>query len=227
VAPKFGGLVDAENRVVSRRNFMELQIYAQELERVLARCGLFLCHDSQIRQPSDIAAILHGRTPGYWWCATAPGEFHAFLNICCHRGTGCRADSTAAAASISAYRGWIYNNDGRPTGPQISGKSNTAIYSETPAVDIYSIANGDANGCFHVISRFLAWRCVTTTPRCPFAISVHSGCAGDAAVMLPESCRRYVEETMAISITKDIEPCAPTGTDRNVRRNRRRCAGTR
>jgi phenylpropionate dioxygenase-like ring-hydroxylating dioxygenase large terminal subunit len=46
-------LVDAENGLVSRRIFFEQDIYQQELERIFARCWLFLCHDSQIPHPGD------------------------------------------------------------------------------------------------------------------------------------------------------------------------------
>ena len=48
MAIDLGGLVDAENGLISRRIFIEPEIYAQELERIFARCWLFLCHESQI-----------------------------------------------------------------------------------------------------------------------------------------------------------------------------------
>jgi hypothetical protein len=49
MAPEFGGLVDAENGLISRRIFIEPEIYAQELERIFARFWLFLCHMAQLQ----------------------------------------------------------------------------------------------------------------------------------------------------------------------------------
>ena len=46
-------LVDAENGLISRRIFIEQEIYERELKQIFARCWLFLCHDSQIPQPGD------------------------------------------------------------------------------------------------------------------------------------------------------------------------------
>ena len=37
-------LVDAEKGLISRRIFIEREIYEQELEQIFARCWLFLCH---------------------------------------------------------------------------------------------------------------------------------------------------------------------------------------
>ena len=60
----FDGLVEAENGLVSHRIFMEPEIYAQELERILARCFAV----SVPRKPSPTAARLlyhlYGRRSG-------------------------------------------------------------------------------------------------------------------------------------------------------------------
>ena len=74
-------LVDADKGLLSRRIFIEQDIYEQELEHIFARCWLFLCHESQVRSPGDFFTTYMGEDPVLVWRDTG-GEVNAFLNIC-------------------------------------------------------------------------------------------------------------------------------------------------
>ena len=87
-----GSLVDAENGLVSKRIFIEQDIYEHELENIFARFWLFLCHESQIPNPGDFFSTYMGEDP-VLVVRDSNGKINAFLNVCRHRGNRlCRAD---------------------------------------------------------------------------------------------------------------------------------------
>jgi phenylpropionate dioxygenase-like ring-hydroxylating dioxygenase large terminal subunit len=116
MAIEMSRLVDAGDGLMSRRIFIEPEIYEQELQQIFARCWLFLCHDSMIPRPGDFLTTYMGEDP-VLVVRDSDGRVGAFLNVCRHRGNRlCRADSGNAASFTCAYHGWTYGNDGQLTG---------------------------------------------------------------------------------------------------------------
>ncbi len=111
-----GNLVNAERGSIDRAVFIDKGLYELELERIFARCWLYLAHESQIPNPGDFVSAYIGEDP-ILVVRDSRGKIGAFLNTCRHRGMRvCRADQGNAAAFTCTYHGWTYGNDGKLVG---------------------------------------------------------------------------------------------------------------
>lgn len=116
MAENLKNLVDVEKGLVSRRIFVESEIYRRELEQIFARCWLYLGHESQVPEPGDYLTTTMGEDPVIL-CRDRGGRLQGLLNSCRHRGNRvCRADQGHLASFTCPYHGWTYDLDGRLIG---------------------------------------------------------------------------------------------------------------
>jgi len=108
-----GRAANLETGLISRRIFFDPEIYQAELERVFARCWIYLAHDSQIPLPGDFVTNYMGEDPVIVWRDPA-GKVRVFLNSCRHRGMKlCRTDAGNAQSFTCPFHGWTYGGDGK------------------------------------------------------------------------------------------------------------------
>jgi ethylbenzene dioxygenase alpha subunit len=109
-------LVDVENGLIDRRIFWDDAIYRLELEKIFARCWLFVAHESQIAQPGDFLTTYMGQD-AVIVCRGRDNKVGVFLNSCPHRGNRvCFAEAGNARRFTCNYHGWSFGNDGRLLG---------------------------------------------------------------------------------------------------------------
>jgi nitrite reductase/ring-hydroxylating ferredoxin subunit len=106
-------LVQTEKGLVSRTVFVDQKIYELELERIFAKCWLYLGHESQIPKPGDFMTTYMGEDPVILW-RDSTEKVGAFLNSCRHRGMKvCRLEEGNANFLSCPYHGWTYSNQGK------------------------------------------------------------------------------------------------------------------
>jgi 3-phenylpropionate/trans-cinnamate dioxygenase subunit alpha len=102
-------LVDASQGFITASVYCDEDIYQLELERIFARCWLFLGHESTIPKAGDYVTAYMGEDPVIV-VRQKDGSVGAFLNQCRHRGMKiCRADAGNARTFTCTYHGWTYD----------------------------------------------------------------------------------------------------------------------
>ncbi len=110
---KFETLVDMRNGTQQKSVFYDRDIYELELERIFARCWLFLTHESAIPNFGDFVTTKMGEDEVIV-ARQKDGSIKAFINSCQHRGTQvCPAEAGNAKGFVCSYHGWSYGIDGK------------------------------------------------------------------------------------------------------------------
>ena len=109
-------LVDAENGLVSRKVYVDDDIFHQEQEQIFMRAWLFVGHESMVPNPGDFAASRMG-TEEVILVRDQKNKIHVFLNTCRHRGMKvCRYDRGNALVFTCPFHAWTYDTEGRLVG---------------------------------------------------------------------------------------------------------------
>ena len=109
-------LFDWDKGLVSRRIFIDPDIYEREKESVFRRCWLFVGHATSVVGPGAYITNYMGEDAVIVW-RDASDRIHAFLNTCTHRGNKlCLFDRGRSLTVACSYHGWSFNPEGRLVG---------------------------------------------------------------------------------------------------------------
>jgi ethylbenzene dioxygenase alpha subunit len=124
--PNLDKLCDMEAGRMSGKIFWDGDIYEQELEKIFARCWLFVAHESQIPKAGDYIATTMGEDE-VLVVRQKDQSIKVLINACPHRGNKvCFAEAGNARGFICNYHGWSFGTDGALRGMHESG-----IYEES------------------------------------------------------------------------------------------------
>ena len=98
---------------VHRDVYTDQDIFEMELKNIFEGTWVYLCHESQIRNPFDFYCTKIGRR-SVIVSRDENGEMHAFFNTCRHRGaTLCQTETGNTKYHVCNYHGWAYDAAGK------------------------------------------------------------------------------------------------------------------
>lgn len=114
-------LCDMQEGRMAGKIFWDAGIYEQELEKIFARCWLFVAHESQIPKAGDYVATTMGEDE-VLVVRQKDQSIKVLINACPHRGNKvCFAEAGNARGFICNYHGWAFGPDGALRGMHESG----------------------------------------------------------------------------------------------------------
>ena len=113
---------------VHTKAYTDQAVFEAEMHRIFDRTWIYLCHESEIRNPGDYRTSHIGLQPVIVTRGDG-GEINVLVNRCVHRGSVvCREARGTANYFRCPYHGWVYSKDGSLAG--ISMRDGDGGYSE-------------------------------------------------------------------------------------------------
>jgi len=105
---------DKENGIyrADRKVFTDPEIYELEMKYIFEKSWMYLCHESQVKDPGDFFTVYMGRQPVIV-TRDKNGELHGFINACTHRGAQLVNTAGGNKRSLTCpFHMWSFSMDG-------------------------------------------------------------------------------------------------------------------
>ena len=95
-----------------RQIFTDPDIFELEMKYVFEKSWLYLCHESQLKNPNDFFTVQMGRQPVIV-TRDKDGELHGFINACSHRGAQLINTTCGNARTlVCPFHAWCFDTKG-------------------------------------------------------------------------------------------------------------------